>query len=179
MSGAPYAVDADITVASTLESRYYLDAEAYERTRERVFARSWQWIGALDAVAAPESLAPRTLGPGVLDEPVLLARDAAGELRCLSNVCTHRGNILVAEACRAKQIRCGYHSRRFDLAGRMSFMPEFEAARDFPAASDHLPQVPFAQWAGHGFASVAPAAGFDEFFGELRASVAALPLDRM
>ena len=176
---APYAVDADITVAATLESRYYRDAEAYERTRERVFARSWQWIGALDAVSSPESLAPRTLAPGVLDEPVLLARDGGGRLRCLSNVCTHRGNILVGEACRAKQIRCGYHSRRFDLDGRMSFMPEFEAARDFPAQSDHLPQVPFAEWAGHGFASVAPAASFDDFFAEMRQAASGLPLDRM
>src|SRR5688572_17593890 len=124
-----YSVDPDITIASTLPGRFYSDEGAFGAMRERVFARSWQWLGALDDVAEPESLAPRTLLPGYLDEPLLLARDAQGALRCLSNVCTHRGNILVGKACRAKEIRCGYHSRRFDLAGRMTFMPEFREAR--------------------------------------------------
>jgi choline monooxygenase len=112
----------------------------------------------------------------MLDEPLLLARDAAGALRCLSNVCTHRANLLVTAPCRAEQIRCGYHSRRFDLAGRMTFMPEFADARDFPSDADHLPQVAFANWAGHGFASLAPSAPFDAFFGDVRALVAWLPV---
>lgn len=43
--------------------------------RERVFARSWQWIGDLDAVREHSSLSPRTLLPGFLDEPLLLALD--------------------------------------------------------------------------------------------------------
>ena len=90
----------------------------------------------------------------MLDEPLLLANDATGTLRCLSNVCTHRGNLLVREACRAGEIRCGYHSRRFDLAGRMTFMPGFEGAADFPSDADHLPNVAFARWAGFGFASL-------------------------
>ena len=129
---ASFEVDPDIVRARTLDPVFYSDPGAYEATRERVFARTWQWLGTLDDAAAPESLAPRTLLPGYLDEPLLLARDAAGELRCLSNVCTHRGNLLVRAPCRAEQIRCSYHSRRFDLAGRMTFMPGFEQAKDFP-----------------------------------------------
>ena len=57
----------------------------------------------------------------LLDEPLLLVRDGAGTLRCLSNVCTHRGKILVEKPCEANGIRCGYHGRRFALdAGRPS-----------------------------------------------------------
>ncbi|HEX5129642.1 MAG TPA: Rieske 2Fe-2S domain-containing protein, partial [Usitatibacter sp.] len=151
MSSPPsteYAIEPDIAVARTLPGSFYSDAAAFARMRERVFARSWQWLGTLDPVAEPESLAPRTLLPGFLDEPLLLSRDAQGLLRCLSNVCTHRGNILVGAACRAKQIRCGYHSRRFDLAGRMTFMPEFRDAQGFPSPADDLPQVAFGDWAG-------------------------------
>jgi choline monooxygenase len=113
---------------------------------------------------------------GLLDEPLLLARDAAGTLRCLSNVCTHRGNLLVHAACRAEGIRCGYHSRRFDLAGRMTFMPEFQQAKNFPSPSDHLPQVNFGEFGGHGFAAIDPLAPLDEFIGEMRARLAWLPL---
>jgi choline monooxygenase len=173
-----YAIEADIGAASTLEGRFYSDASAYERARERVFARTWQWIGALDDVTAPGSLAPRDLMPGLLDEPLLLARDAGGTLRCLSNVCTHRGNILVKSAGRAEQIRCGYHSRRFDLAGRMVFMPEFIGVKDFPSAADDLAQVPLGEWAGHGFAAIDPAAPLEAFLGDAKARLAWLPLDR-
>jgi choline monooxygenase len=65
------------------------------------------------------------LAAGFLDEPVLLAKNGA-DLSCLSNVCTHRGNILVEESCSANLIRCGYHGRRFSLEGKFLSMPEFE-----------------------------------------------------
>ena len=151
-----YSVDADIRVASTLDSAFYRDQAAYALARERIFARTWQWVGDLCDVATPESFAPRHFLPGLLDEP-LLVRDGAGTLRCLSNVCTHRGNILVKEAGKASHLRCGYHSRRFDLAGHMTFMPEFQDAMNFPSADDDLPAVPFDTWAGHGFAALDPA----------------------
>ena len=166
-----YAVDPDITVASTLPGTFYSDAATFERLKESVFARTWQWIGTLDDASQPGSLAPRTLLRGYLDEPLLLARDDEGTLRCLSNVCTHRGNILVKSPCRAKEIRCGYHSRRFALDGHMTFMPEFRDAKDFPSASDDLPRLPFAEWAGQGFTALESAVPFEAFFGEALASV--------
>lgn len=131
-----YAVDADIARAATLDAAFYRDDAAWEAVRDRVFARSWQWLGDLADVAAPGSLSPRGL-----------ARDREGTLRCLSNVCTHRGNLLVREACGAREIRCGYHSRRFDLAGRVTFMPGFGGVQGFPSPADDLPEVALAHWA--------------------------------
>ena len=171
-----YSVDPDIEVAHTLPSVFYRDPATFERAKERVFARTWQWIGDTDDVARPCSLSPRDMLPGSLDEPLLLARDGAGALRCLSNVCTHRGNLLVKTPCRAEQIRCGYHSRRFDLAGRMTFMPEFDRAKNFPSPSDHLPQVPFGELGTQAFAAVDPAAPFDDFIGDIARRLAWLPL---
>ncbi len=179
MGSSPYMIDADITRARTLPGAFYGDAAAFALARERVFARSWQWLGDLGDVASPGTLSPRDLLPGFVDEPLLLARDGVGTLRCLSNVCTHRGNILVKAPCRAKDIRCGYHSRRFDLAGRMTFMAEFAEAKDFPSASDHLPAVAFGEWAGHAFASLDPVAPLAEFLGDMQASIASLPADAM
>jgi choline monooxygenase len=176
---SPPSIEADIAAAHTLPGSFYSDAAAFERTRERVFARTWQWLGTLGEVSEPESLAPRELLPGFLDEPLLLARDAGGRLRCLSNVCTHRGNLLVRAACRAQQIRCGYHSRRFDLAGKMTFMPEFREARGFPTAADDLPQVAFGEFAGQGFASLEPAAPLEAFLAEVRESLAGDPVERL
>lgn len=166
-----YAVDPDITVAATLPGAFYSDAATFAAMREQVFARSWQWIGGVDDVAERGSLSPRDLLPGCLDEPLLLARHGDGELRCLSNVCTHRGNILVPAPCRASEIRCGYHSRRFDLAGKMTFMPEFGQARAFPSPSDDLPRVALGEWAGMVFASLAPAAPLKDFLQGVREGI--------
>ena len=171
-------VDPDITRATTIDPAFYFDAAAYDATRERVFGRTWQWLGDVDDVAQAGSLSPRTLLPGLFDEPLLLARDADGTLRCLSNVCTHRGNLLVAAPCRAEQMRCGYHGRRFDLAGRMTFMPEFEAAQGFPSPADDLPRIPLETWGGHAFAALAPAFPFDDFIDAVRARLPWLPVER-
>src|SRR6266571_5216660 len=174
-----YVVEPDISVASTIDSAFYGDETTYALARERIFARSWQWIGDLADVAESGSLSPRELLPGLLDEPLLLSRDGTGTLRCLSNVCTHRGNILVRAPCtQVEQIRCGYHSRRFDLSGCMSSMPEFAEAKNFPSASDDLTQIPFGAWANHGFAALDPVVPLDAFVSDLRSRLAWLPVDR-
>ena len=46
-----YIVDADITQATTIAGDFYRDEAAYALARQRVFARSWQWIGDSDEIA--------------------------------------------------------------------------------------------------------------------------------
>jgi choline monooxygenase len=175
-----FAIGTDIAGAATIAKDFYLDEAVYAQALERVFARSWQWIGDLADVQPPLALSPRELLPGSLDEPLLLARDAAGALRCLSNVCTHRGKILVETPGRAdpQGLRCGYHGRRYDLAGRAWFMPGFDGVADFPCATDHLQAVPFENWRGHGFASLNPAAPLAEVFAEIDARLPWLTVER-
>jgi choline monooxygenase len=95
-----------------------------------LLGRAWSYLG--DVRHAPELTAwSETLLPGSLDEPVLVARDAAG-LRVLSNVCTHRGAILLEGECRAPTVRCPYHGRRFRPDGTISAAPGFDAIPDEP-----------------------------------------------
>jgi len=172
-----FCIDPDITVATTLDTSFYNDDANYQLAQEKIFARTWQWLGTLDDVKPQGTVAPRELLPGLLNEPLLLSRDDAGTLRCLSNVCTHRGNVLVHEACRSKNIRCQYHGRRFDLSGKMLSMPEFGAAKNFPEEIDNLPSVPFSEWKNHGFAGIAPVAPLAEFLTEVTARLDWLPVD--
>lgn len=176
MAAPRLQVDSDLRRARTLDAAFYLDPALWALARERVFARSWQWLGGLADVAAPGTLAPRVLLPGLLDEPLLLARDAAGTLRCLSNACTHRGNLLVTTVCRAAHIRCGYHGRRFGLDGRMQLAPGFEDACDFPSPRDDLPSPAFGDFEGHGFAALGATGPLDALLGEMRDRLAWLPL---
>ncbi|MBK8072523.1 MAG: Rieske 2Fe-2S domain-containing protein [Ramlibacter sp.] len=165
----------DIRTDTAPGAAFYRSDAAWTLARERVFVPSWQWLGHLGEVAATQTLAPRTLLPGSLDEPLLLARDAQGTLRCLSNVCTHRANLLVAAPCSAPHIRCGYHGRRFGLDGTVQASPGFTAQDGFPAPTDHLPQPAFGTWAGQGFASLSPATPLADWLAPVEQRCGALP----
>ena len=162
-----FEIDDDIRAARTLPSEFYTDAQNFEMSMEKIFVRTWQFVGTANEV---ESLKPVTLLPAFLDEPLLLVNNA-GSLSCLSNVCTHRGKILIDETCTASLIRCGYHGRRFSLDGKFLSMPEFEGVIDFPSEADNLKQVAFADRAGFLFASLDPVAPFEDFVNDAAASL--------
>lgn len=169
-----FEVDPDIRKARTLASNFYTDAESFEVSRERIFARSWQFVGHANEKNA---LRPLTILPRFLDEPVVIVK-TDDAFHCLSNVCTHRGKLLVEEPCPAANlIRCGYHGRRFGLDGKFLSMPEFEGVEDFPSPDDDLRQLPFASRQGFMFASIAPAVGFNELVGDVAERFAGDNLD--
>lgn len=157
-----FEIDPDIRRARTLPSSFYTDERYFELAKEKIFRRTWQFAVTHDNSA---TLSPFTLLPGLLDEPLLFT--VQGEAaRCLSNVCTHRGKILVEEPCRGELIRCGYHGRRFSLGGKFLSMPEFEGVEDFPSVQDDLPVVPFAEFLGFRFVSISPTVPFSAVVGE-------------
>jgi choline monooxygenase len=163
MSELTIDIDADIRRARTLPAAVYTSPEVYAMARERVFARSWQLVGDADRLRVPGQVLPVTLLPGLLDEPLLLTRDRADRLHCLSNVCTHRGN-LVEESEGVRQVlRCRYHGRRFALDGAFQSMPEFDEVEGFPAPCDDLPRVACEGWGKQLFAALDPAVPFAEW----------------
>ncbi|MFZ1702267.1 MAG: SRPBCC family protein [Pyrinomonadaceae bacterium] len=151
-----FQIDPDIRKARTLSSEFYTDESYFELSREKIFANSWQFLGRRDDFSG---IKPMTLLPGVVDEPVLLV-NTDGAFKCLSNVCTHRGKILVEEECEAHLIRCSYHGRRYSLDGKMLSMPEFEGVEDFPAASDDLHRFRAEEFVGFNFTASVPFASF-------------------
>ncbi|MCA9736582.1 MAG: aromatic ring-hydroxylating dioxygenase subunit alpha [Gemmatimonadota bacterium] len=171
-------VDPDIRRAWTTPSATYGDPAAFERQRERVFARSWQWVADADRVKAPGHVLPFTLLEGCLDEPLVLACGEDGRTRCLSNVCTHRGALVVEGEGHVHALRCRYHGRKFGLDGRFASMPEFEGAEGFPCASDDLPALPLERFGPLWFSALDPAVSFAEWIEPVRARTAFLPWER-
>jgi len=176
MALQPFHVDPDIRRASTLPAEVYRDPAWYDLSRDRIFRRSWQLVGDTDRLKGPGSVAPLTLLEGLVDEPVLLTRDEKDRLHCMSNVCTHRGNLLVEGDGHEQVLRCRYHGRRFGLDGKFLSMPGFEDVEGFPTPADDLPRVPSGAWDKFLFASADPAYPLDELIGEMRSRVGWLPL---
>ncbi len=136
-----FTVDPDICRASTRPAWICSDPEGFALQRERVFAKSWQLVADLERVKVPGQVLPVTFLEGMLEEPLLLPRDADDWLHCVSNVCTHRGNLVCESAGLEQGLRCRYHGRRFALDGRFVSMPEFETAESFPSSADDLGSV--------------------------------------
>jgi len=156
-----FEIDADISKARTIDTRFYTDAEWFEYSKEAIFARTWQFAGLADDL---KGLTPIELLPHILDEPLLII-ERDNVRHCVSNVCTHRGKVLVERQSNADLIRCGYHGRRFDLDGRFLSMPEFDEVKDFPSPCDDLAAIPYAEFAGFAFVSPDPKAKLPEFVG--------------
>ena len=154
-----FEIDPDIRKARTLPSEFYTDPAYFGLSKVKIFEKAWHFAGRAGEI---KTLRPLVLLPGFLDEPLLIAKTDCG-VRCMSNVCTHRGKILVEEPCSANLIRCDYHGRRFSLEGKFMSMPEFDGVEDFPSVDDDLAQVAIAEMEGFLFVSLEPMDVFESF----------------
>lgn len=157
------------------DPRVFLDAGAFSSMRERLFARSWQWAGDLESLAAPGSFEAVTLLPGLLDEPVLAWRGGDHVLRAFLNACTHRGHAVGIDRGCASKLVCPYHTRRFDDMGGCLGQP-FVEAPGFPGARDALSGFPMFERAPWWFASVAPSLDPEQWLAPFRERCGYLPL---
>ncbi len=173
-----FSIDPDIRKASTLPADFYRDPQVYQALREQVFCKSWQWLGDVPLPRENGAAVPFELLPGYLNEPMVLTRDSGGQLHCLNNVCTHRGNLVVGQAGPAKKLICRYHGRRFALDGTFEHMPEFRETADFPGLCDNLPRFPLRQWGPLCFAGLNPAFDFKDVLDTMNQRVGFMDPDR-
>ena len=172
-----FDINPDIAHAKTISTDFYLKPEYFELAKEKVFANTWHFIGDTDQVKDPGWVTPVNLLEKYLDEPLLLSRDKENKLHCLSNVCTHRGNLLVERPCKLNDIRCKYHGRRFQLDGKFLSMPEFKEVANFPAEEDNLTNLSLFQFGKLIFTSLHPKHPAEEFFGGMMERVGWMPFE--
>ncbi len=174
-----FSIDPNIARARTISTEVYTSEAIFEEAKEKIFAPSWQFVGDTGHVAEPGDVWPFMLLDQYLSEPLLLSRDKTGAVHCMSNVCTHRGNILAYEPCKSSQLRCRYHGRIFGLDGKFQFMPDFSEVENFPTEADNLKQLPLFHWGKLLFTTLSPNFPAEKFLGEMMHRLACLPLDRL
>ena len=172
-------INPDIRHAATLPAAFYRSEEVFERSKERIFAATWQYVADQSVLQSPGEAYPFTLLPGVLEEPLVLTRDREGRDFALSNVCTHRGKIIVEQAGVYRQLSCGYHGRCFRHDGSFKSMPEFKDALDFPRPEDNLAQIPLRSWMGLLFVGLQPEVSFEEMIRPVMERIGWMPLDTL
>jgi choline monooxygenase len=136
---------ADPSIASALErgdtlpARWYVEPDVFQAEKERIFHRTWQYVGHTGQVASAGDFFTTHLG----DMPVVIVRDAGGALRAFANVCRHRGSEVVLECSgNRKTLQCHYHGWTYNLDGTLRTAPRENEQRAF--AKETLSLAPFA-----------------------------------
>ncbi len=123
----------------TLPARWYVDAGVFEAEQQRIFHRTWQYVGHTGQVSSAGDFITTHLG----DLPVVIVRDTGGALRAFANVCRHRGSEVVLEcAGNRKTLQCHYHGWTYNLDGTLRAAPRENEQRSF--AKETLSLAPFA-----------------------------------
>jgi choline monooxygenase len=117
----PYAaVKRPIAQARGLPNDAYTSEAHWKAERDKLFARTWTCIGF--ASDLPKGAYAQPLD--FMGMPLVVLQDTGGAARVFHNVCSHRGQRLVAGSGPVKgSLRCPYHSWTYDLQGRLRGTP--------------------------------------------------------
>lgn len=163
-----------------------IDPEIYRLEQEAIFKRAWLNVGRVEQIPRKGSYFTKEIK--VVNTSIILVRTTSGEVKAFHNVCRHRGNKLVwnnmpladtSGTCR--QFVCKYHAWRYDLDGKLTFVPQEEEFFDFDKSSHGLVPVYCEVWEGFIFVNFAPAPeqSLREFLGPMVTALEGYPFASM
>jgi phenylpropionate dioxygenase-like ring-hydroxylating dioxygenase large terminal subunit len=149
---------------------WYSERETWALEQERIFARTWQYVGHVGMVRAPGGFFTAWAGR----IPIVLTHAEDGEMRAFVNVCRHRGSLVAEGAGNRKTLQCPYHAWTYGLDGRLRAAPR----ADFAVDEVGLQPVQLDRWGPFLFVNAdADAAPLAETLADVPAEVADLGLD--
>jgi len=120
----------------------YYDTDLYRLEQERIWSKTWVFIGFEAEVPNPGDFMTKTFN----EVPLILVRDRHGDVRVLENSCSHRGSMVEMRRCgNARRFTCPYHRWSFGTDGDLLGVPSVEGAEDdahFDKAEHPLAQYP-------------------------------------
>ena len=128
-----------------IPSDWYFNPELYQREREIVFFHNW-------ALFCPEHELSK---PGfykadcINGYEIIVVRTKQGEIKGFHNSCRHRGTMLKQhESGSVNLLVCPYHAWTYDLEGKLTKTPGFEAPTGFNKKDFGLRSVRTGTWGG-------------------------------
>ena len=156
-------VNKNIADSKLLPSDYYTSDQYFSKSIDEIFLKSWQYVSHEGLIK--HKVSPFYFMNDLIDEPYLLIKDK--EFKILSNICTHRANLLCTSYSDKQLIQCKYHGRTFNLSGNLNTAPGFEDAKNFPTKNDNLNIAPLKLWNNFIFCSVQSPINIDLIFDDI------------
>lgn len=153
-----------------VNSRLYYDPDIYQEELEKIWYKTWVYVGHTSEVPKKNDYVTKSIGP----MPVLMVRDRDNEIRLLLNKCPHRGNQLCAyQKGNRSTFTCPYHSWTFNTNGDLMgyALPEgYEGADKKGLGLGKVPRI--AIYRGFVFGSMAKEGqSLEEHLGGAKASL--------
>src|SRR3954451_382646 len=140
-------------IRTTLPGVAYHSDETWAIDKERVFYRSWVYVGRAERVAGPGDW----LRVEIADESVLVVRGKDEQLRGFYNVCRHRGSRICDAETRGHAkgaIKCPYHAWTYSYDGKLIGTP-LVAKDELDRSMLGLWPVRLDEWQGYVFVNLA------------------------
>lgn len=140
--------------AATLPPAAYTDEDYFAHEARAVLESGWMCVAHVSELKAPNNF----LAIELLGEPLVVSRDAHGDIRVLSRVCPHRSMDIMPEGFDyprtgvAKRFECPYHRWSFDLGGKLTGCPHMQRVDGFKKDDWRLAEFRSEVW--HGFVFV-------------------------
>src|ERR1041385_4772792 len=98
----------------------YTDPAVFAEELERIWYRTWVYVGHASEVPAADDFVVKSIGP----QPVLMTRDRQGKIHLLLNRCAHRANMVCeVERGNSGSFRCPYHGWTYRNTGELIGVP--------------------------------------------------------
>ncbi len=133
--------------AHTLPPAFFTSDAFFRLEQEYIFRRDWVCLGHETDIPEPGDYFTSKLA----GEPLIVCRGADAQVRVLSNVCRHRGNLLLQGSGRKRGFTCPYHAWSYALDGRLKTAPHMDKVPGFDKAGCRLPVFASEIWRGFVF----------------------------
>lgn len=153
----------------------YLDQELFELEMERLWARTWVYVGHASQIPKPGDY----ITADIATRPVIMLRHEDGSVQVLHNRCAHKGARLLSAPAgnTGRFLRCPYHAWSYTTDGTLLAIPRqkgYEGTRMLACeAGRGLARVDHVEhWRGFVFARLSDdGPGFREYFGDSLSSI--------
>ena len=153
----------------------YASPEILRREIQAYFMRDWLYVARIEELANPGDY--MTLRPA--GEPIVVARDRAGQLHAFYNMCVHRGVQVAHGSGNSRAFRCPYHGWAYDLAGRLTGAAYMRESDGFDPAACRMRPLLLDVWRGNVFVNFdLQARPLAEFIAEFEKDFAFLGMEK-
>jgi nitrite reductase/ring-hydroxylating ferredoxin subunit len=113
----------DLVEEDRFHASLYTDPRLFELEMERIYHRSWVWVGHESEIPQPGDFKSTRVGL----TPVIVTRARDGQVHVLLNRCRHRGaTVCDQNSGNTKTFTCPYHAWSYGLDGRLIGIPYAE-----------------------------------------------------
>jgi choline monooxygenase len=163
----------DLDQGLSLPASWYTDPAIDRHERERIFRRTWQYLGRAEQLANAGDYLTGYAG----DIPVVAVQGPQG-LKAFVNVCRHRRHEVMSGAGNRKVLQCPYHAWTYDLDGCLQAAPRSQSEEGFNTKDFPLLSVRVETWGPFVFVNADPEARpLASTLGELPQIIAGSGLD--